>query len=123
MKIGLKNFLDIFGVQLIHKNQHQKIKATIRNTIHAFRANAPDELSVGKDEEVQVLESPNGTGWTYVRSENGVDGLVLTSNLYDKNKTKKYAIAVFDYATQAPEFLFFNVGDKIAIIEKDDGSG
>jgi len=114
---------------------------------YSYNAQDDDELSISINEELEILNNDDN-GWTLVRNSNGNEGIVPTSYIKQKDitttdtttttTTKKkgpivspkkngkkiqYVIANFDFISNNNDELNIKKGDKIKILQNDDGSG
>lgn len=111
--------------------------------LYDYAAQGDDELSVSTGQTVSVVEADDGSGWTQV-SVGSRSGLVpstyvkvLSSTSDGKSEKRQgpavapkrgakkvlYMIALYDYDAQAPDELTIRQGDKILVVQEDQGDG
>ncbi|CCH41075.1 SLIT-ROBO Rho GTPase-activating protein 1 [Wickerhamomyces ciferrii] len=114
-----------------------------------YQADGEDEVSVAANESLVIIEMDDGSGWTKIQNSIGDSGLVPTSyiqineipqtsgsgssgggkkkgpEVVPKRGAKKisYVQALYDYQSQGDDELTISSGQKIEVLEKDDGSG
>lgn len=109
--------------------------------LYPYDAAGDDEVSITQNEEVEVMQEDDGSGWTLVRGASG-EGLVPTSYLQmhetpsaakkkgpsvaPKRGARKvqYVEALYDYTAGEDNELSLQVGDRVVLTQDDtDGSG
>lgn len=117
---------------------------SIATALYPYESNGDDELPMSVGENFTVLEEDDGSGWTYVSSSQGLEGLVPTSYLkIEKQQTRpaqqkkqppkvvprknsklvKRMEILYDYEAQGDDELSLNKGDMVVVLHEDDGSG
>lgn len=114
------------------------ITTKIATALYDYQSNGDDELSMSSGETFTIVESDDGSGWTYVSDSSGNQGLVPTSYIKIEEQQKRQGPKVsprknarlikkmkilYDYDAQGDDELSVRAGDIAVITNEDDGSG
>lgn len=131
----------------VSSTQESGSATTKATASYPYDASGDDEISLVAGETYDVVEEDDGSGWTTLRSADGLQGLAPTSyltftsagtNRSDLKSKKKgpavapkrgakrveYVEALYDYVADEDNELSIKAGDRIVLIQADaDGSG
>lgn len=115
--------------------------------LYAYSAQGSDEVSMSPGEKFSIDQQDDGSGWTGILKSSGEKGLVPTSYLSvesiqtksssssgapppavpaprnAKKKATRYLLVNYDYQAEEEGELTIQEGDKVEVVEQDDGSG
>lgn len=104
--------------------------------LYAYSAQGSDELSISPNESVKILQDDEN-GWTLVQNSATEQGLVPSTYIQRTAAKRKgpqvaprrgakkvnYCTAKYAYQSQGDDEISLAVGDKVQVLEEDDGSG
>lgn len=102
--------------------------------LYPYTAAGDDEVLLAAEESLTVTQLDDGSGWTMVSKLDGLSGLVPTSYLEIGVKKRgpsvaprrgakkvEYAKALYDYNADGDDEMSLQAGDRVVILEHDDG--